>query len=149
MNHCTRGHPLTGKRGCDECRRENLLRQPPPGPKPLAALRPRKAKRKSNAKLSRQQIAAIWQLHRDGGYSVAAIVRRGWRTWGYSSEAGALSSVYASLRLDGTPAGGLCAGCSCHLDERTRGCLTCKNRHKYRRWRNKEAARPSEERRAA
>lgn len=39
------------------------------------------------------------------------------------------------LGIDGVrrrDAGRLCAGCGCGLDERTRGCLTCCNRHRRR-----------------
>lgn len=99
---CTRGHELpdSGKRGCDECRRENLARMPPPGPKPTAATAPRRCRRRSDAFLSRRQVLAAHELYLAGmsSYDLADL---GWRKWGYASPDIARRKLLEAFKRDG------------------------------------------------
>lgn len=111
-------------------------------PRPLAASRPRKYKRRSDAKLTTSQIRAAYTLYRQLG-TVNAVANLGWQQWGYSQPhkcATALGIAFhreGYSQLNGKPflCNEICAGCGCPADERTFACKTCATRHDKRRLR--------------
>jgi hypothetical protein len=102
------------------------------------------AARRSDAKLSRQQIKACYTLYQSGK-SVPEIAELIWHRFGFKSKRACINTIYHAFygyRLETrtfTQANHLrwgdkkCAGCGCDFDSRTRGCVTCKHRHSKRR----------------
>lgn len=50
-----------------------------------AAISPRQRARRRDAKITTEQLRAVWKLHRDGGISLARIAQELWERLGYSS----------------------------------------------------------------
>jgi hypothetical protein len=97
---------------------------------PLALVRPRRAKRRSDAKLTRRQVRAAYELYL-AGMSVSEIATKGWRQWGYASRHSTICCLHQAFHLEGFPTSQppVCAACGCPHNDRTRGCHTCKSRH--------------------
>lgn len=102
---------------------------------PLAATAPRQTKRRSDARLSRSQVAAAYALYKSG-WETREIADRGWQKWGYASPFRAKQQLERAFRLDGLvsrKSAQKCAGCGCDWDTRSRGCDSCVQRHASRK----------------
>lgn len=107
---------------------------------PLAAIRPRKHKRKGNAKLTQEQVRVLWRAYR-AGWSMADLGRRIYYQRGYATPNAAREAIRLAFELEGFKRRGRsdwmrlmhssrgCAGCGVHLDQRTPGCSRCRRRH--------------------
>lgn len=58
-------------------------------------------KRGIPAKLTDDQLQAVYLLHMNAGLSLRELARQGWNTWGYSSEKSALNALSSNLRRMG------------------------------------------------
>jgi hypothetical protein len=99
-------------------------------------VRVRKRRRRSDAKLTRDQVFAAHALYWRGGLSIPELAAK------LSMDDSALRRAFErhGLRIRSKSAATLlvvqgrgCARCGCPLDERTVGCGRCTSRHHYRR----------------
>lgn len=102
----------------------------------------------SRCKLTREQVMASWKLY-ESGMSSATIAELLWEKFGYASASTLNTSLtvlwksygkelrqpHETKMINSKP----CRGCGCHVDQRTRGCKTCAQRHQRR---NKATAHP-------
>src|SRR5690349_3858882 len=105
---------------------------------PPAVKKPRirQQRRRRDARLTRKQVLAAWELYR-AGYSVPQIAAAGWKQWGYGSEALATNGLYRAFDLEGFRRRTLsevrqaerCSRCGCPAEERTYACKVCRVRH--------------------
>jgi hypothetical protein len=102
------------------------------------------------AKLTEAQVRAAWRLYQ-AGHSLHDLAHRGWKAWGYASQAsarGALRRQFRKRHFRVRDIGaacrvriGRCAGCGVPYPERTRGCGPCRARHSRRRVRSHDESR--------
>lgn len=134
--HCGRrmerkryGHALetlakfANRRFCDPwCATQ--ARSSTPEPRPLAAMRPRKRRRRATAKLNPSQIRAAYTLY-EQGMSLYELAEHGWRQWGFASAESARVNLGQAFILEGLPA-----------RQRSEALLVC---YRRQRWEKKAA----------
>lgn len=103
-------------------------------------IKARKKKRNSHSKLNQAQIDAAYKLYEEG-LTVPDIAELIWKERGYSRKQNCVNALYFAFWLDGKKTRSphikdivkRCAGCGCHLDDRTKSCGTCRARHSRRK----------------
>jgi hypothetical protein len=63
----------------------------------------RRRRLRSDARLSEEQVRAVWRAHALGGLSLKEIARRGFESWGYASAHSCEVSLLRLLERAGLP----------------------------------------------